>query len=114
MGRMESAVRIFTALVALIPEGLPDALDRKNLASLAALEVERGNGDAALSLLHRVMDGRLLATRDAPLHLLRARALWQQGRKEEARAAVNEYAHIAGATAETLHTFHAEPNGKHS
>lgn len=31
-----------------------------------------------------------------PLHLLRARALWQQGRKDEARAAVNEYLYLAG------------------
>ena len=30
------------------------------------------------------------------LHLLRARALWQQGRKDEARAAVNEYLYLAG------------------
>ena len=29
-------------------------------------------------------------------NLLRARALWQQGRKDEARAAVNEYLYLAG------------------
>ena len=34
--------------------------------------------------------------RHAALHLLRARALWQQGRKDEARAAVNEYLYLAG------------------
>ncbi len=50
----------------------------------------------ALQLLHRVMDGQTLSTRHAALHLLRARALWQQGRKDEARAAVNEYLYLAG------------------
>ena len=35
-------------------------------------------------------------TRHAALHLLRARALWQQGRKDEAKAAVNEYLYLAG------------------
>ena len=42
------------------------------------------------------MDGQTLSTRHAALHLLRARALWQQGRKDEARAAVNEYLYLAG------------------
>lgn len=65
-------------------------------ATLAAIETDRGNAEKALQLLHRVMDGQTLSTRHAALHLLRARALWQQGRKDEARAAVNEYLYLAG------------------
>ena len=41
-------------------------------------------------------EGKVEANRHAALHLLRARALWQQGRKDEARAAVNEYLYLAG------------------
>ena len=75
MGRLDNAATVFAALDKLAPEG---------------------NAEKALQLLHRVMDGQTLSTRHAALHLLRARALWQQGRKDEARAAVNEYLYLAG------------------
>ncbi len=97
MGRIDSAVTVFAALAAQAPEPA-DAVTLRALATLAAIETERGNGEKALQLLHRVMDGRTLSTRHAALHLLRARALWQQGRKDEARAAVNEYLYLAGGS----------------
>lgn len=55
------------------------------------------------------MDGQTLSTRHAALHLLRARALWQQGRKDEARAAVNEYLYLAGSgpSAQAGHPFNS-------
>ena len=76
--------------------GLEELYSRRAAATLAAIETDRGNAEKALQLLHRVMDGQTLSTRHAALHLLRARALWQQGRKDEARAAVNEYLYLAG------------------
>ena len=87
MGRLDNAATVF--------EGM-DAISRRAAATLAAIETDRGNAEKALQLLHRVMDGQTLSTRHAALHLLRARALWQQGRKDEARAAVNEYLYLAG------------------
>ena len=90
MGRLDNAATVFAALDKLAPEGM-DAISRRAAATLAAIETEK-----ALQLLHRVMDGQTLSTRHAALHLLRARALWQQGRKDEARAAVNEYLYLAG------------------
>ena len=90
MGRLDNAATVFAALDKLAPEGMDAA------ATLAAIETDRGNAEKALQLLHRVMDGQTLSTRHAALHLLRARALWQQGRKDEARAAVNEYLYLAG------------------
>ena len=84
MGRLDNAATVFEALDKLAPEGK------------AAIETDRGNAENALQLLHRVMDGQTLSTRHAALHLLRARALWQQGRKDEARAAVNDYLYLAG------------------
>ena len=89
MGRLDNAATVFAALDKLAPEG-------RAAATLAAIETDRGNAEKALQLLHRVMDGQTLSTRHAALHLLRARALWQQGRKDEARAAVNEYLYLAG------------------
>ena len=91
MGRLDNAATVFAALDKLAPEGM-DAISRRAAATLAAIETDRGNAEKALQLLHRVMDGQTLST----LHLLRARALWQQGRKDEARAAVNEYLYLAG------------------
>lgn len=95
MGRLDNAATVFAALDRLAPEGM-DAISRRAAATLAAIETDRGNAEKALRLLHRAMDGQPLSTRHAALHLLRARALWQQGRKDEARAAVNEYLYLAG------------------
>ena len=95
MGRLDNAATVFAALDKLAPEGM-DAISRRAAATLAAIETDRGNAEKALQLLHRVMDGQTLSIRHAALHLLRARALWQQGRKDEARAAVNEYLYLAG------------------
>ena len=83
MGRLDNAATVFAALDKLAPEGM-DAISRRAAATLAAIETDRGTAEKALS------------TRHAALHLLRARALWQQGRKDEARAAVNEYLYLAG------------------
>ncbi len=96
MGRLDNAATVFAALDRLAPAGM-DAITRRALATLAAIETDRGNGEKALQLLHRVMDGQILSTRLAALHLLRARALWQQGRRDEARSAVNEYLYLAGS-----------------
>ena len=95
MGRLDSAAAVFSALTAQAPEPA-DAVTRRSFATLAAIETERGNGEKALQLLHKAMDGRTLSTRNAALHLLRARALWQQGRRDEALAAVNDYLYLAG------------------
>ncbi|WP_300778112.1 hypothetical protein [uncultured Bilophila sp.] len=94
MGRLDSAAKVFAALIALAP-----AEARRACATLAAIEVERGRGQEALPLLRRVTEGRVLPSREAVLHLLRARALWQQERREEARAAVDDYLYLAGGRA---------------
>lgn len=96
MGRLDNAATVFAALDRIAPEGM-DAITRRAVATLAAIETDRGNPEKALQLLHRVMDGRTLSTRLAALHLLRARALWQLGRRDEARAAVNEYLYLSGS-----------------
>lgn len=108
MGRLDNAATVFAALDRLAPEGM-DAISRRAAATLAAIETDRGNAEKALRLLHRAMDGQPLSTRHAALHLLRARALWQQGRKDEARAAVNEYLYLAGSgpSAQAGHPFNS-------
>ncbi len=108
MGRLDNAATVFAALDRLAPEGM-DAISRRAAATLAAIETDRGNAEKALRLLHRAMDGQTLSTPHAALHLPRARALWQQGRKDEARAAVNEYLYLAGSgpSAQAGHPFNS-------
>lgn len=104
MGELDRAGRLFAALLALGRQersenrGAPwsDALTRLAHASLAAVDLERDNPRSALEHLHLAMDGRTLTSRHAALHLLRARALWRQGRKDEAALAVEAYVHLSG------------------
>lgn len=103
MGELERAGRLFSALVALAGsrsenEGasVPDALDRLAYASLAVVELEQGNPGMALDHLRTAMDGWVLSSREAALHLLRARALWRQDRRDEARQAVETFVILGG------------------
>ena len=91
MGLYDRAGRVYAALVAD-----PDQVDRLAHAGLAATELERGEGRTALEQLHAAMSGGALSSRQAALHLMKARALWMEGRKDEARAAVDEYLYLAG------------------
>ncbi len=97
MGRNDAAKRIFTVLLAASSEKT-DRLSRQAHALLAAVAVENGKGEIALRHLHAAMDGVLLASRDAALHLLRARALWLLERRDEARDAVQQYMVLVGNT----------------
>ncbi len=103
MGELERAGRLFAALIALAGErdgnsGAPilDSLDRLAHASMAAVDLERDDPGAALDNLHKAMDGRVLSSREAALHLLRARALWRQDRHDEARQAVDAFIGLGG------------------
>jgi hypothetical protein len=42
------------------------------------------------------MKGAPLSSREVTLHLLKAQALWLQGRKEEAQVARDEYLYLSG------------------
>ena len=103
MGELERAGRLFAALIALTGEraGVSgtqalDSLDRLAHASMAEVDLERDDPGAALDNLHKAMDGRVLSSREAALHLLRARALWRQDRREEARQAVDAFIGLGG------------------
>ncbi|WP_273523454.1 hypothetical protein [Mailhella massiliensis] len=93
MGQQERAGRIYAALAALAPGHEPDRLA---LEGLAALAIAEGRGAKALEYLRGAMGGRVLSSRQAVLHLMKAQALWLEGRREEARASLDEYLFIAG------------------
>ena len=93
MGHYERAKRIFSALAALNPD---DAWARRNLAALA---VQEGDGASALRHLQVVFAQGPLTTRDTALYVLQAQALWLEGRKDEARHALDEFVHKAGERA---------------
>ena len=59
--------------------------------------LELGDPERALEQLDLVLAGGPLASRDAVLHLLRARALWQAQRPDEARNALNAYLAAGGS-----------------
>ena len=102
MGMEERALRVYEALAELSEPGSPDR--RFARAGAAAVSVEAGNGEAALAALREAMKGSALSTKDASLYLLKARALWLLGRREEAQAARDEYLYLSGA--------HAADNGR--
>lgn len=118
MGELDRAGRLFSALLALGQEtdsgqDMPSwvqGLVRLAHASLAVVELERGNARASLEHLHQAMDGQVLSSRHAALHLLRARALWQQGRQDEARLAVEAFVHLTGQVKESA--SHHSSRGK--
>lgn len=99
MGRNDSARRTFAALAAVLPPDAPRAEASRVHRCLAAVAVAEGDGAAALDHLHAAMEGVPLSSADAALHLLRAQALWQQGRQDEARTAMDTYRHMAGVQA---------------
>ncbi len=88
MGLMERAGRIYDGLRALSSPGQPDRLA---LAGLAAIALEKGNGATALGYLRQILGAGALPSRQAVFLLLKAQALWLEGRKEESRAALDEY-----------------------
>ena len=90
MGQEDRAGRIYAALA---PQQAPDRLA---LAGLAAVAISRGNGAAALESLRGAMSGAVLSSRQTVLHLMKAQAFWLEGRREEARACLDEYLFLAG------------------
>lgn len=90
MGQFERAGRVFSALAALDPK---DRWARRNLAAIA---MHAGDGAAAIRHLQQALPEGPLSTGDAALHLIRAKALWLEGRKDEARGAINEFLHLTG------------------
>ena len=93
MGQEERAARIYAALEALAPQEAPD---RQALAGAAAVAIRAGNGAKALESLRKAMNGATLSSRNAVLHLMKAQAFWLEGRREEARAALDEYLFLVG------------------
>ncbi len=99
MGRIDSARRCFAALAAALPADVT-ARERSWVErNLAAAALENNDNNAALNHLNNAMRGITMNTSDAALYLMKARALWRQGRHDEARQALNTYMHLAGAKA---------------
>ena len=93
MGQEERAGRIYAALAGLASREHPDRLA---LAGMAAVAISEGRRAEALEHLRAAMSGAHLSSRQAVLHLMKAQAFWLEGRREEARAALDEYLFLAG------------------
>lgn len=91
MGQFRRARKLALALLALAPD------DRWARRCLAVAWLELGDADRALEQLDILLTGAPPASRDAVLHLLRARALWRAGRTDEARNALNAYLAAGGS-----------------
>ena len=96
MGLEDRAKRVYDAIAELSESGSSDYRFAK--AGLAAVAVESGQGAEALAALREAMQGGPLSSKEATLYLLKAQALWQQGRKAEAEQARNEFLYLTGRT----------------
>lgn len=90
MGQFARAKKLFAALTALDPD------DAWTARCLAFAHLGLNEGEKALEQLDRAIGNRPLPSRDAALHLLRARALWLSGRADEAKNAVNAWIAAGG------------------
>ena len=82
-------------LAALAPAHKPD---RQALAGLAAIAIDKGEGAKALELLRAAVEGAVLSSRHAALYLMKAQALWLEGRITEAQAARDEFLFLSDRT----------------
>lgn len=88
MGQEARARKIYAALASIAPEGRPD---RNALTGLAAIAISKGEGGKALEYLRSAMEGTALSSRRSALLLMKAQALWLEGRTAEAEAARDEF-----------------------
>ena len=97
MGQEGRAQTIYEGLAALAPAHKPD---RQALAGLAAIAIDKGEGAKALELLRAAVEGAVLSSRHAALYLMKAQALWLEGRTAEAEAARDEFLFLKEKSAE--------------
>lgn len=112
MRQSERAARLYETLLecAASPHERRQALAGYAAALLDAAADDASAQDAvlvdrrerALSAVNEALEGRTLATRDAPLWLLKAQALWALGREAEACRARDEFLKLAGSDAADL------------
>lgn len=110
MGMDERARGIYEALAEL---SAPESSDwRFAHAGVAAVELELGNARAALEHLKQAIKSGPLSTKEAALHLLKAQALWQMGRRDEAQLARDEYLRLTAASREAKKASEPQPPTK--
>lgn len=96
MGQSQRAASVYDALADL-SDGNERRLAQTGLAT-ALLDLKRPQ--EALDVLQAALRGNPLTTSEASIALLKARALWHQGRKEEARDWRDQYLYLTGQTHE--------------
>ena len=72
---------------------------------MCGVALEQGRGKEALEHLRSVMENgtlrdRALSSKEAVFYLMRAQALWMEGRREEAQDMVETYLHLMGDSAQ--------------
>ena len=91
LGDTERAAAILGSVAKACPE---EARTNKYLAAIAILDEEYAK---ALALLEPYTNGAVLGSEDAPLLLMKAKALWQEGRENESRNTLDEYFYVVGS-----------------
>ena len=90
MGHFARVRKLASALLALNPD------DTWAKRCLAVALLKEGDAEHALEQLDGLLTGAPLPSRDAALYLIKAQALWQAGRADEARNAMNAYLAAGG------------------
>ena len=93
MGLWDKAEHTFNTLIALRPKGNPCSLSH---AALAAIFLEKKDGENAMQHLHIAMKDLAISSKNATFHLMKAKALWLEERHDEAKLAIDEYLYIMG------------------
>ncbi len=91
IGDRRRAGAILSAVARTCPE---EQRTSKYLAAIAILDEDYAK---ALRLIEPYTNGAVLESRDAPLLLMKAKALWQEGREAESRNTIDEYLYLVGA-----------------
>lgn len=92
LGLADRAAAVYDAL-----SEMTDAREKRQaLTGAAAALLDLNKPQEALNRLKIAAEGRPLTTAEAAIALLKARALWQQGRVEEARNWRDQYLYLSG------------------
>jgi predicted Zn-dependent protease len=82
----------------LILEGMEKSCPEEERTGkyLAAIALDQEDGQKALAHLNSYLDRSEIKSKDAPLLLMQAKALWIQGQETESRNIISEYLMMAG------------------
>ena len=91
MNLWDKAKRTYKALIA---QAKGKGINPKVYIALASIALEENNGKEALKCLTNATNNMTVSSKNAVIFLMKAKALWLEDRKDEAKNAVYEYLYL--------------------